>query len=152
MLKTLRALSAPAFHCFMYPSIVGFIESANLPMMGMVQLSPGRCFFLYRYTYCSRIRRVRRMARVVLVHVATCEADDRISGNWTLENRTKDVVEGIEMDAVRSLNTLDMMVVRVRERALSHECDCDQGLAANTQNRVCHSCVPRVSRVPIGPP
>lgn len=89
------------------------------------------------------------MARVVLVHVATCEADDRISGNWTLENRTKDVDEGIEMDAERSLNTLDMMVVRVRERALSHECDCDQGLAANTQSRVCPEGISRSDWSPI---
>jgi len=65
MLKTLRALRAPEFHCFIYPSIVGFIESANLPMMGIVQLSPGRFFFLYRYMDCSRARRAKRMARVV---------------------------------------------------------------------------------------
>jgi hypothetical protein len=45
------------------------------------------------------------MARVVLVDVATFEADDQISGNW------KEVAEGIEMEAVRTLNTLDMMVV-----------------------------------------
>jgi hypothetical protein len=65
MLKTLRALRAPESHCFLYPSIVGFIESANLPMMGIVQLSPGRCFFLYRYTDCSRARSAKMMARVV---------------------------------------------------------------------------------------
>ena len=29
-------------HCFMYPSIVGFNESANLPIIGIVHLSPGR--------------------------------------------------------------------------------------------------------------
>jgi hypothetical protein len=65
MLKTLRALRAPEFHCFIYPSIVGFIESANLPMMGIVQLSPGRLLFLYRYTDCSRARRAKTMAMAV---------------------------------------------------------------------------------------
>lgn len=74
MLKTLRALRAPEFHCFIYPSIVGFTESANLPMMGIVQLSPGRFFFLYRYTDCSRARRAKMMATVV--YVAAFEADE----------------------------------------------------------------------------
>ncbi len=111
MLKTLRALRAPEFHCFMYPSIVGFIESANLPMMGIVQLSPGRCLFLYRYKDCSRTRRVKRMAMVV--YVAAFEAGE---SSWILEKWVKEVGEGIETEAERALNMLAMMAVEKRRK------------------------------------
>ncbi len=42
MLNTLIALKAPEAHCLWYPSMVGFTESANLPMRGIVHLDPGR--------------------------------------------------------------------------------------------------------------
>jgi hypothetical protein len=73
MLKTLIALKAPESHCFLYPSIVGFMESANLPMIGIVHLSPGKWRFLYLYTDCSRRRRARMMAVVVQSHVVNEE-------------------------------------------------------------------------------
>lgn len=70
MLNTLIALRAPESHCFLYPSMVGFIESANLPISGIVHLSPGKCCFLCLYTDCSRMRRATRTAPVVHNQVA----------------------------------------------------------------------------------
>src|ERR1700733_3384871 len=54
ILNTLMALRAPESHCFLYPSMEGETESANLPMIGMVHLSPGKWPFLYLYTDCSK--------------------------------------------------------------------------------------------------
>lgn len=48
MLKTEMALSGPESPCAMYPSIEGLSESANLPMMGIVHVAPGRWAFLTR--------------------------------------------------------------------------------------------------------
>ena len=109
MLKTLRALRAPESHCFLYPSMVGFNESANLPMMGIVQLSPGRCFFLYRYTDCSRARSAKMMASVVYIHVAAFDAAERRQGSWMLERLAREVAEGTGTEAERTLNMLAMM-------------------------------------------
>ena len=44
------------------------------------------------------------MARVVLVHVATFEADDKISGNWTLESC------GSAVDRVRGYLALPILI------------------------------------------
>lgn len=69
MLKTEIALNAPAFHCFLYPSKVGFRLSANLPIIGIVHLSPGKWAFFALYTTCSRIRREMTIVRIVAVVV-----------------------------------------------------------------------------------
>ena len=97
MLNTLTALRAPEFHCRMYPSKVGFSESANLPMTGMVQASPGRCRFLYLYTDCSRARSARTIASVVYNHVAPSEVGENNDEMGMLYNG-EGVEEGIVAD------------------------------------------------------
>jgi hypothetical protein len=69
ILNTLKAVNSPLAHCFLYPSSVGFTESANLPMTGIVHRDPGRLPFLARYTVCSSTRRERRIAREVMMRV-----------------------------------------------------------------------------------
>ena len=47
MLKTLATLRGPEFQPSWYFSREGWSESANLPMMGIVHLGPGRCAFFF---------------------------------------------------------------------------------------------------------
>jgi hypothetical protein len=98
MLKTLMALKAPEFHCFIYPSIVGFIESANLPMRGIVHLSPGKCCFFCLYTACSRTRRETRTAPVVQSQVVIGEDTLRKEGMCMLERDAPAVEDGMDAD------------------------------------------------------
>ncbi len=51
------------------------------------------------------------MARVVKVQVATFEIDDRMPSSWTLESWARAVWEGIETEAEKTLNMLDMVAV-----------------------------------------
>ena len=51
--------------------------------------------------------------------MATFEVDDSRLGNWMLESWVKEVGEGIETEADRSLNMLDMVVV-VQQREVGY--------------------------------
>jgi hypothetical protein len=104
MLKTLMALRAPESHCFLYPSIVGFIESANLPMRGIVHLSPGKCCFLCLYTDCSRTSRAMRMAPVVQSQVVIGpEGKVGNEGMGILERDAPAVDDGIDAEGEKPL-------------------------------------------------
>lgn len=60
--------------------MVGFMESANLPMIGIVHFAPGRCDFLYRYTDCSSASNVKTTATEVQSHVEDFDVEFNSEG------------------------------------------------------------------------
>ncbi|RDX56306.1 hypothetical protein OH76DRAFT_611666 [Lentinus brumalis] len=87
-------------------------------MIGMIQLSPGRCRFLKRQTVCSRTRRERTTASVVYTHVAAPSGRgkrDDTRGTWSKASAVK---EGMEAEAERSLRA-DAMAWRTSSSTAS---------------------------------
>lgn len=78
------------------------MESANLPMIGMVHLSPGKWRFLYRYTDCSRINKETKMTVVVTSHVA-----DWLEGREKTDGKeSKDAPDVEDTDREESLSAM----------------------------------------------
>lgn len=75
--------------------MVGFTESANLPMRGIVHLSPGKCPFFCLYTDCSRISSPSRIAPVVAIHVAAGLVE-KVTRVWTGMREAAPVEEGMD--------------------------------------------------------
>lgn len=92
------ALKAPESHCFIYPSMVGFIESANFPIRGIVHLSPGKCCFFCLYKACSKISRATRTAPVVQSQVVIGEDTLKNEGMGMLEREAPAVDDGIDAE------------------------------------------------------
>ena len=97
ILNTLATLSGVA-QVLWYEAIVGLSEStqgvstrlthrvayssspANFPITGIVHFAPGRCFFLYRYTDCSRTSRVTTSTRIEVVQLVSENRAARFDG------------------------------------------------------------------------
>ena len=67
-------------------------------MIGIVQEAPGRWDFLYLYTVCSRMSKLRTTATVVVNHVGDPEEENKKEGRGTMPTEEKGVWEGTTAD------------------------------------------------------